>query len=312
MTSRSPSILYVLGRGRSGSTIFANVLGAHAGYFSAGEVRYLWDPVVRTDGACACGQPVSACEVWSRVLDRLTDVNVDEAAAWQREVVRERNLLRLLRYRRGGSWPVLERYVQLMGRVYEALSDVTGSPVIVDSSKRPSYAAVVRLIEGHEFYCVQLVRDPRASAYSWAHRRHRSVFGSDHEVKRRGAFDSTLRWTILNLEAELLGRRLWKDHMMQLRYEDFVASPQEIVSNVIAFVGHAPPSSPFRDTRTVELPTNHTVAGNPSRYAAGELVLRDSAEWRDRQRARDRRVATAVASPFLKRYGYRARVADDR
>lgn len=300
----SIKILYVLGRGRSGSTIFANVLGEHDGFFSAGEVRYLWDPVLKNRAECACGEQLSTCPVWSKVLERLEDVPVEEAAGWQREVVTERNLLRLLRYRGNGSWPALEAFASVMKRVYEALGEATGASVIVDSSKRPSYAAVVRLLEDCDLYCIQMVRDPRASAYSWASRRHRSVFGDGKEVTRRNAFDSTLRWNILNLEAEVLLRYLSLERRMRLRYEDFVAEPRDTAARVTGFVGENGVRSPFIDQRTVTLTPNHTIAGNPSRFSSGELVVQDSGEWRTHQKSVDRQITTAMALPYLRRYGY--------
>lgn len=300
-------ILYVMGRGRSGSSIFANVIGEHQGFFSAGELRYLWDPVVRRDGDCGCGHTVSTCPVWSQVLDRLSDVSVEAAAEWQREVVTERNLLRLLRYPRDGTWLALDGFVGLMSRVYQALGDVTGASVIVDSSKRPAYAAVVRLLAGLDLYCIHLIRDPRASAYSWGSSRHRSVFGGGKEVKRRGALDSTIRWNVLNLEAELLLRRLAKTRALRLRYEEFVAAPRDVAAQVTAFVGETDAVSPFLDTETLVLTPNHTIAGNPSRFAVGEVTIEDKGRWRSEQRALDRRVATTVAAPFLHRYGYKMR-----
>lgn len=302
---RSTKVLYVLGRGRSGSTILANVIGEHDGFFSAGELRYLWDPVVKNDAECACGRKFSECPVWSEVLDRVGHVSVEAAGRWQREVITERNLLRLLRYQRAGSWPALDSLVDLMSRTYDAIADVTGASVIVDSSKRPSYAALVRLLPSCDLYCLHLTRDPRASAYSWATSRHGSVFGEGREVRQRSALDSTIRWNVLNLESELLARKLPPTSWMRLRYEDFVAAPRAISSRVLDFVGEPGAASPFKDDETVVLGQNHTIAGNPSRFSTGELTIGDRDEWRSRQRALDRVVATGVALPLLRRYGYR-------
>ena len=296
-------VLYVMGRGRSGSTIFANVLGQHDGYFAAGEVRFLWDPVVTQGAPCACGQIVSACPVWSQVLELVGDVAVADVARWQNEVVEERNLRKLLRYPNDGSWHALESYRSVMTRVYDALTQVTGASVIVDSSKRPSYAAFVRLLEGCDLYCIQLIRDPRASAYSWGTRRHPSAFGAGREVKRRNPLDSTIRWDVLNLEAQNLLKRLPVERKMRLRYEDFVAAPRTIAEEVIAFVGW-PTKSPFLSEDMVELTPGHAIAGNPSRFASGKLVIRDTGEWRTNQPPSHRFVATVVALPFLRRYGY--------
>ena len=295
-------MLYVLGRGRSGSTIFANVLGELDGYFAGGELRVLWDPVVVRHGSCGCGEPITSCDVWSRVLDGLSDIDAAEAAELQHEIVREMNTFRLL----GpaiSTWPARERFAQLMGRVYEEIASVTGARVIVDSSKRPSYAAFLRTVPGCDPYFVHLVREPRASAYSWKSRRYRSSAGSA-EVTRRGPIDSTIRWDLLNLGSEGLLRAVGSSRGIMLRYEDFIASPRPHVERVTRMIAETSWRSPFLDDHTVVLRPNHTIAGNPSRFATGTLVLEDKAEWRTEQSVVDRWATTLVALPFLKRYGY--------
>jgi hypothetical protein len=202
-----------------------------------------------------------------------------------------------------------------MARVYEAIADVTGSRVIVDSSKRPSYAAFLRTVPGCDPYYVHLVREPRASAYSWQSRRYQSAQGQGTEVARRGSLDATLRWSILNLESEGLLHAVGGARGVRLRYEDFISGPRTAVEQVTAMIGEESWRSPFLDDHTVLLRPNHTIAGNPSRFATGKLVLEDRTEWREKQTAFDNFVTTAVALPFLRRYGYpvrRPRVAAPR
>ncbi len=295
-------VLYILGRGRSGSTVLANVLGEIPGFFSAGELRYLWDPVVIQRSACGCGTGIAECPVWSRVLARLSDVDVEEVVRWQHEIVRESNTLRLLRCRTGCEWPSLHGYAKVTARLYRAIEETTECSVIVDSSKRPSYAAFVNLLEGCDPYFVHLARDPRASAYSWQSRRYASVHGN--EVRRRNALDSTLRWDLLNLGAEAVVRRVPRRHRMRLRFEDFAEAPPATVEQISDLLGEKGRRLPFVDGHTVDLGVNHTIAGNPSRFTTGRVTVRDNAEWRTEQRAVSRWIATAVALPLLRRYGY--------
>ena len=284
--------------------MFANVLGELEGFFSGGEIRCLWDPVVRNESLCGCGLPVRECAVWSQVLAKLSDIDVEEVSAWQHEIVKEHQTYKLLRHRRADRWPALEGYADVMGRLYRALAEVTGARVIVDSSKRPSYAAFLRSVPGVDPYYIHLVREPRASAYSWQNRRHQSSQGKGEEVIRRGALDATLRWDLLNLGSEAIIGRAGATRAMRMRYEDFVACPREHVELVRVLVNEPLADSPFVDDHTVSLGPNHTIAGNPSRFATGAIHLEDKREWRHAQRRVDRWITTAVALPFLRRYGY--------
>lgn len=299
-------VLYVLGRGRSGSTIFGNVLGELDGFFCGGEIRFLWDPVVVRNSTCGCGCIIFECAVWSSVLERVSDVDVAEVVGWQHDIVKEHNTLRLLRHRSGRPWRALEGYAGVMRRLYEALAAVTGARVVVDTSKRPSYAAFLGTLDDFDPYYVHLVREPRASAYSWHNRRYASA-REDREVHRRNALDSTIRWDLLNLGSEAVLRRAGAARSLRLRYEDFVAVPRDTVEATRALVREPAGRSPFLDDRTVRLGINHSIAGNPSRFSTGTLVLKDSSDWREGQSRLDRWVATAIAFPFLRRYGYALR-----
>jgi hypothetical protein len=244
--------------------------------------------------------------VWSGVLARVSDVDVDQVVCWQHEIVKEHNTVRLLRHRAGRSWRALEGYAGVMRRLYEALGETTGARVIVDTSKRPSYAAFLGTLEDFDPYYVHLVREPHASAYSWHTRKYASARG-EGQVRRRGAFDATLRWDLLNLGSEAVLRRAGARRSLRIRYEDFVASPRATVDDARALLGERGGPSPFIDERTVVLGVNHSIAGNPSRFSVGTLTLEDRSEWRQAQSRVDRWITTAVAFPFLRRYGYGSR-----
>jgi hypothetical protein len=279
--------------------VLAQALGARDGFFNAGEVRYLWDPVLTHGTRCACGRSPADCPVWSPVLAALSWVDRDEVVRCQRAVVRESRLPRLLR---GERWPALARYQEVMTRVYATIAEVTGCRTVVDSSKRPSYALVVRGLAGCDPYFVHLVRDPRACAYSWRDAAH--LGGSGTPVRPRGPLGATLRWTALNAGAELVRRACPPDRTLLMRYEDFAAAPREALDRVAHLCGASPVGNAFVDERTVLVPASHAIAGNPVRGRTGYVEIREDAHWRDRQRPVDRMVATAVALPLLHRYGY--------
>jgi hypothetical protein len=253
---------------------------------------------------CGCGSIIFECPVWSEVLGLVSDVDVDQVVRWQHEIVKEHNTVRLLRHRRGRPWRALEGYAGVMRRLYEALGAVTGARVIVDTSKRPSYAAFLGTLDAFDPYYVHLVREPHASAHSWRTRKYASARG-DGEVRRRNALDATIRWDLLNLGSEAVLRRAGAERSLRIRFEDFIAAPRTTVEAARTLLGEGEGPSPFVDERTVTLGVNHSIAGNPSRFATGTLVIEDRSEWRTAQSGLDRFLTTLVALPFTRRYGYR-------
>ncbi len=91
---------------------------------------------------------------------------------------------------------------------------------------------------------------------------------------------------------------------MRLRYEDFVSRPLETLREIAALVGEEPATLPVGIDGAALLHTNHTVAGNPSRFTTGPIRLRLDGEWVSEQRPLDRLTTSFVTLPLIARYGY--------
>jgi hypothetical protein len=294
-------VLFIMGHGASGSTLLGNVLGELEGFFHPGELRTLWDEGMRGLQRCGCGLAVSECSVWSGVVDtgfgdRFDDpAQVDEVARWHRQAIRVRHALRLLQVRPGrpSGRRSLDAYIPVAARLYEAVAQVTGSRVVVDSSKRAGDAALLRLLPGIDPYLVHLVRDPRAVAYSWRRRNSRNRL-----------LRTTRDWVAFSLLDEAVRFRLGRGRSMRVRYEDFVAQPKRTLTAIAALVGEGHPDLSLVEDGKVRLGQNHTMSGHWSRFSTGMVELREDDEWRSLLPAADRMAVTAVSLPLLARYGY--------
>ena len=126
-------VLFVIGKGRSGSTLLDNLLGEVDGVFSTGELWRIWDWGVLEGNACGCGEAVVECDVWRPILD---------AMQADREAARNARLTRaLLSWRRSCrniarrcDDALLRTVSETRGRLYRAIADRTGARVVVDSS----------------------------------------------------------------------------------------------------------------------------------------------------------------------------------
>ena len=307
-------VLSIMGSTRSGSTILDNVLGSLDGFVSVGEVHYLWERGIIQSRRCGCGAPVPECELWSQVLSEVMNdrdaaaAGPDGIAQLQRRTARVRHTPAMLCRSADSIHPdsLLSVYTHVCARLYRAIQHATGAAVIVDSSKRPSDAALNHLLPGIQSYVLHLVRDPRAVAFSWL--RHKAEFdGSDEEMPRHGALYSSVRWLGLNAVGDIVRLRQGGRRTILLRYEDFVARPLEIIENIIEFVDEPVEPTPFIDERTVLLKPNHTVSGNPSRFVSGPVELRDDGAWRGHLERGDRLLSTAICLPLLRHYHYPVR-----
>ena len=297
-------VLYIAGWGRSGTTILDNILGSYDSVFTTGELFYLWRRGLNQGRRCGCGAKLPRCRTWQEILEVAyadDELNPKHTAAVQRRAVRVRDTRRLSR---AGLVGEAARYRDEIGRIYAAIGTVTGAELIVDSSKVPSGAAVLAQIPGVDSYLLQMVRDPRAVAYSWMRPKQQPDVKVARAMESHGAMESAANWVAWNMLIEGVASSWFDGRSRRLRYEDFVADPRGIAESLLEFTGTRWSSGPFQDSATVRLPANHTVSGNPSRFRTGPVALRCDDDWRTGQPWSPRVVSTAISLPLLRRYGY--------
>jgi hypothetical protein len=313
MTS-GPSVLYVAGRARSGSTLLGNLLGQVDGLFHAGELRRFWgyvaglaeEPEIR----CGCGAPVTKCELWSTVADKI--FSAPDGPASPELVVHWQQTNRLSRRWKliGRPDPVKTReathaYAGAMRRVYPAIAEVTGARAVIDTSKHPT-TGLLLLSMDLPASLVQLVRDPRAVMHSWT-RRVAWPGENDQAMRQYRPLASAMRWDAHNLLAEYVRHRYGPLRSVLVRYEDLVESPEATLRSLLSLMGMGSESAlPVRG-KTAQLEPGHALGGNPSKFRTGSVELREDNEWREAMGLRHRLLGTTLTFPLLRRYGYSTR-----
>jgi hypothetical protein len=302
-------VLYIGGLGRSGSTLLDLMLGEVPGLFPVGELRFVWERGLIANELCGCGAQFRECPFWTAVgieaFGGWDVIDPDELVDLERTVDRHRFLPYILfPFVRSTFARRLHRYSSILASLYRAIGRVSGAGVVVDSTKDPPYAFLLRKVPGLHLCVVHLVRDSRGVAYSWTKRIKKPEARADAYMNTYRPLHIAARWLLYNLLFHLLGRL--GTPRLAVRYEDFVHEPREELANILAHVGvdaHEDVFS-FLAGDQVGLHVHHTVAGNPLRFRRGDLVLRVDDEWMTRLGRTDRWAVSLVTWPLLALYGY--------
>lgn len=300
-------VVYIGGQGRSGTTLLERALGELPGVLNIGESVHLWDRGLRDNELCGCGQPFSACPFWQSVgevaFGGWAELDADEAVALRFSVDRNRYLPLLLRP--GLSPRYRQRHAQYLDRLaqlYRALAEVSGARVIIDSSKHASYALMLSQVKGVDLRLLHVVRDSRAVAHAWTKKIARPEAGGA-PMPVYGPAKAALLWDVQNAVIEQMQRR---HPYLRVRYEDFVQAPKDVLLAAAQFAGIADGADilEFLDGDVLRVNPSHTVAGNPMRFASGDITIKSDESWQAEMPTSRRRFVSALTLPLQRHYGY--------
>ncbi len=303
-------VLYIVGTMRSGSTMLGDLLGQVPGFIHIGELVHIWEHGLRHDWLCGCGVKFSQCPLWSRVVPLSFGdpprVDIEAMIDLGRRWSRIRNLLLLASA--GGRERIrraMAPHTDAMVALYQAVREVSGAEVIVDSSKRPLFAWLAAPRPELEVRVLHLTRDPRAVAYS----RRRLKFNPDKQrnMGGHGPVSTSVAWPSRSSVAAALWERGDREtDYILIRYEDFAAAPRRVFERMLGWLGEDLEVGRIigPDGDYLASP-GHTIAGNPVRFKSGVVKVRLDAEWQRKASPWDSFLVSALTSPMLARNGYR-------
>lgn len=305
---KSVKVIYIAGQGRSGSTILDRMLGQLDNCVSVGELRYIWDRGFSNNELCGCNLDLNDCLFWGEVVDRAfggrKSLNVEQVQALWRSVDSVRYIPYLIPGFPAAKYVQrLEQYRRIVRNLYLAISEVSGSGVIIDSSKYAWHASLLATIPEIDLHLIHLVRDSRAVSYSWQRKTIRpEIDGAAAFMDTYSPVPSAFAWLYRNILAHF--NLLADCPHMRVRYEDFVASPHQALRTILDAFGEESQELAHIAQNQVFLEASHSVAGNPARFKSGVIDLIEDGEWREEMRTWDKLLVTLLTSPLLRTYGY--------
>jgi hypothetical protein len=307
---RAERIIYIMGYGRSGSTVLDVLLGSAAPIEGVGELDLLhrdWN-----DRSCSCGSSYGDCFFWSRVRASIHRRIGSRTEAEMEGVLRRVESLAALPALALGILPRAwrEAYESQVRAELDGIASVRGRSWILDSSKSAREAAgralALERIVRIPVKRIHLVRDGRAVL--WSVKRGDNVrLGAGKSGEAASFSFASLRavvgWVLANSIALLDQTLAPKGATLRVRYEDLVTRPDEVLARIGGFLELDLSEVTRRVAAAAPFEVGHSTGGNRMRQG-GKVVLRADHEWEARLGRRDRFLFWSLAWPLALWFGY--------
>lgn len=290
------------------------ILGSHRRAATVGEISHL-SKNIALNTQCTCGAAVRSCPVWNDVRGKLVErlgidifanpyslnmgypratIVVDREHQNQRYLLKRKVTLGLfyMKMRYGVRWfnPLLESIEQSLDHnfaIYDAVREVLGVDVVVDSSKEYLKAIGIYSKRPDEVRIILLTRDGRGVYYSNLKRK----FSKEYSVNS---------WKRHYARAlPLLERHVDPKHTLHVRYEDIASNAAQEASRLCDFLGleYDPQMLDFSSH------VHHSTNGNDMRFSRSSQISIDTS-WRDNLTEAQRNYFETKAGWLNSKLGY--------
>ena len=240
--SSKPKVAYVIGTGRSGSTILGLALGSCETVLNAGEL-HLW--LGKAGKSPLPGE--RRAKFWAQVRER-SDVDADLLGPATRVLERTAALFDPRTWR--AQRRLRSRYLAATEQILRATASVARVTHVVDTSHFPRRARHLQKLEGIELYLLFVVRDPGRIVASYR--------DDDKDFPHFNLLTANLYVWVTYLLSVLVFQRHPRERRLLVSYEAFLADPEGTLAEILRRIDC---DSPVPDLSSLD--TGVAFQGNP-------------------------------------------------
>jgi hypothetical protein len=287
-------LVFIVGAGRSGTTVFSKFLSMHSNCFALSEPHF-FDAQIRADDVCSCERKYSQCDFWQSVIQRLNEkgfsmdtfstsaVPFFDSSSMGQKIIRNINLFLHFKLRLPYVFKAYYRQIANEAVLLDTIAGLVKEQYIIDASKSFVRALFLHqyLEKKYDIFYIILGRDPRGNVCSQLKTSSKIEFADEtvivKEKERKTRFqDAIQHWTSV-MRKYLLFDRLFGTHAQKIVYEDFVNDPKTtFIQKVSSHLGISWEEG-MADLTTKE---HHLLGGNYSRINARSIHPARE-EWRN-------------------------------
>jgi len=305
----NPTIIYIAGYGRSGSTLLERILSSHEKIVGTGELTILLTLANNKDFLCSCGEALGKCSFWAGVINHL--------GSTYRNASKDRSLQlkfeafpAIGRYLLGHNSNEKDEYKKLIQKILNAICKELPDQLkyVVDSSKtshkqffRPIALSKVTSLN---VKMIHLVRDGRGCIWSLLKGSNRTMENGPTSNVRLAALRGAIGWFFANIAAHVFQALHPAKDYCRIRYEDLV----EDYSGTLAKLGDFLDLNFDKQVEMLEskqnIPQLHQIGGNRLRFRK-RLILNQHTQWKTKLKTRHNLLFWLLDWPLALIYNYK-------
>lgn len=255
------NVIYLLGAGRSGTTLMATVLNSHQKIKTIGEMHQFIEHV-NNGKSCSCGESLNNCTYWSSILRELKfeEQDLEQIQNEQDQKESHKNILKLL-FKKSPD----KAYLKIQNHIFNTIHKQYPDQTILDSSKYISRYLLLKQSKVLNLKGIYVVRDVRGVINSF-----------QKQVQTPKSPLATIAYySLINLCGQLV---CWIDKdILKIKYEDFVENPEYVTNKIYSHI--------FEKENQIGLPENyimpHIIGGNRMK-SNKKITINSDVKWKEK------------------------------
>lgn len=252
--AKNPTLLYIMGTARSGTTVLEILLSNAATAVGGGELTAFFSDGVVNNCPCSCGQPTDNCSVWRPIVQRIkagvtTALDADRV---NRAYDRHKGFIRWflnLKNRKD-----IQQYSTANWSVIEHLASENNVGFVVDSSKYAARALYLSELKPKQVRVICMTRDAKGMLKSFS----KNNIG---EQRPRSLFSAVIYILLVSTCLAIAKYRLG-NRCLLIRYDDLCLRPLEILKQIECWAHIDLSTSRQLIVNNEVLPIGHIITGN--------------------------------------------------
>ena len=297
-------LIYVTGRGLSGSTILDIALSQSSNVIGMGEFVI----GMYKKGKCSCGERLAECDKWKELFYAESGI-VKQDFEYLKNESKVTNFLKYFVFNEKNFQRRAKKYLEINTKVLNIKRSSCDSDFIVDSSKEVTRGLI--LSRGYDkCVIIHLIRDPFkvVSSVIYHFEQGEGFRFMRKKYKNKNAIFiylliASYGWLIGNFLIELAGIYN-RDKKIRIRYEDLCATPVKVIEIIEKRIKHDLSGTKEFLNGEKAAKNFHTVRGNPTKSNKNLMFNKNRAVGRDRLSVFQRTIVRIIVAPLRVAYGY--------